>query len=150
MALRLIKLAAVLFVLAFVGVQVIRPERTNPPVDASRTIKSQMQVPPHISSMLERACRDCHSHETHWPWYSNIAPLSWLLVDDVNAAREDMNLSDWAQYPADEAAEILEDACKQARQRRMPLSNYVLLHPDAKLSDQEIAAFCAWTESLSR
>ena len=149
MAVRLIKWAAMAFVLAFFGVQVVRPDRTNPPVDPARTIAARMQVPPNVKSTLDRSCRDCHSHETRWPWYSNIAPVSWLLVDDVNAAREEMNLSEWSQYPPDEAAEILEDACRQTRQHKMPLPKYVFLHPEAKLSDQEIADFCAWTETLA-
>jgi len=148
-ALRLIKWAALAFVLAFAGVQVVRPERTNPPVDAARTITARMQVPPQVNAILDRSCRDCHSHETRWPWYSHVAPVSWLLVDDVNAAREEMNLSEWAQYQPDEAVEILEDACGQMRARKMPLPKYIALHPGTRLSDAEIAVFCGWTESLS-
>ena len=117
---------------------------TNPPVT-----KEPAWPSPRVRELAVRACFDCHSHESRWPWYSHVAPVSWLLVDDVNAAREEMNLSEWAQYQPDEAVEILEDACGQMRARKMPLPKYIALHPGTRLSDAEIAVFCSWTESLS-
>src|SRR5215213_10280083 len=84
----------------FAGLQFIRPARTNPPVDESRTITAQAHLAPEVASILDRSCNDCHSNQTRWPWYSNIAPVSWFVINHVNEGRAEMNFSDWAQYSA--------------------------------------------------
>ena len=132
----------VIFVLA----QLIRPARTNPPVDAARTIQSNAALPPEVSRIFDRSCRDCHSNETEWPWYSRVAPASWLLVSHVNSARRHLSLSTWADYsPADQASH-LEEMCEEVRDGQMPMSSYVLLHRSAALADGDRQALCAWTE----
>ncbi len=97
------------------------PVRMEPQWDSSRT-----------RELAKRACYDCHSNETAWPWYSNIAPMSWLVQSDVHEARGMMNFSEWdrPQKEADEAAE-------QVQKGEMPLWFYVPLHPQARLSAEE-------------
>ncbi len=80
------------------------------------------------------ACFDCHSNETKWPWYSNIAPMSWLVQSDVNEGREHMNLSEWTPGQGSEAAE-------KVQADEMPPFQYLLAHPEARLSDADKAAF---------
>jgi len=70
-----------------VGMQFFRPERTNPPIDETRTFYSRLSPPDDIKGMIERSCSDCHSYATSWPWYSNVVPVSWLVADDVKDAR---------------------------------------------------------------
>jgi len=132
---------AVLFVLA----QVIRPARTNPPVDASRTIQTHTQMTPEVNAILNRSCRDCHSNETVWPWYSNVAPVSWLLVSHVNEGRHHLSLSEWGSNTQSAADKKLREMCDQVRKGEMPMSSYVLGHRDAALSDADKDALCAWT-----
>src|SRR5271165_2324423 len=78
-------------VFALIGVlvliQFVQPKRTNPPVVPSRSLEAHVPVPPQVSAILKRACGDCHSSETVWPWYSHVAPVSWLVADDVNVGR---------------------------------------------------------------
>jgi hypothetical protein len=130
---------------AFLGAQAIRPARTNPPVDRRRTIESLTPVTPAANAVLERACRDCHSNRTEWPWYSNVAPVSWFVIDHVNHARSHMNFSEWSSYTPDERRKLLGGVCTQARERSMPLPSYTWIHWSAKLSDSDVDALCAWT-----
>jgi hypothetical protein len=87
---------------------------------------------PETRALAKRACFDCHSNETAWPWYSHVAPASWLLRHDVDEGRSEMNFSEWSK-PQDEA----DKASKMVRKERMPLRKYLLLHPDARLSAAE-------------
>jgi hypothetical protein len=132
-------------VLAF-AIQFIRPARTNPHTDAGRTLHARMTIPPDIASLLDRSCRDCHSHDTRWPWYSNVAPVSWWVIDHVNHARSHFNYSDWAQYDRAEARRLLENSCALARKSEMPLPSYLRMHRAARLSSGDVAALCAWVE----
>ncbi|MCC7007287.1 MAG: heme-binding domain-containing protein [Acidobacteria bacterium] len=139
------KIVLVIAVL-LVAAQAIRPARTNPPTDPSRTLAAVAQVPPDVKAILDRSCRDCHSHDTVWPWYSQVAPFSWVLVSHVNEGREHLALSDWAAYDRPRATKKLQEMCEQVRAGDMPMSSYVLLHRDAALSDADVQALCAWTE----
>ena len=131
---------------AFALIQGYRPERTNPPVDPARTIQATMQVPANVDAILQRSCNDCHSNTTHWPWYSNVAPVSWLVVEDVNEGRKHLNFSEWASYPPDDAEHHLEEMCEETEAGNMPMWQYVLTHPRARLSDADVRALCTWAE----
>jgi len=139
---RLIKWAGAAVVVMGLLIQLYRPARTNPPTDPARTLGARVAVTPETSAVLKRACRDCHSHDTHWPWYSNVAPLSWFVIDHVNHGRSHFNYSDWAKYDAKDASQLLKKACDLARSGEMPLPVYVPMHPDARLSQADIDAIC--------
>jgi mono/diheme cytochrome c family protein len=107
-------------------------DHDNPPVVAEPTWDT-----PATRELARRACFDCHSNETQWPWYSNIAPLSWLIQRDVDEGRDELNWSEWgSDGEGDESAETVIEGS-------MPPSTYSLLHPEARLSDQEIDALVA-------
>jgi len=141
-----IRIAAFVFVLAFAGVQFVRPARTNPPINPGSSLVSR--VPPNVSAILDRSCRDCHSNETRWPWYSNIAPFSWALVSHVSQGRENFNYSEWATYDEDDQDKYLGSICDLTKKGRMPLPSYLLIHRDAKLSAADVAALCAWSDKM--
>ena len=130
---------------AFVVMQGLAPERTNPATDPSLRLEAQATVPDHVAATLRRACYDCHSHETRWPWYARVAPVSWLVVRDVDAGRGQMNLSRWGEYNEYDRADMLDEACTLVRASKMPLRPYRMMHGEARLSPQDIAAICAWT-----
>ena len=144
---KLAKSILIVLVVAFLAIQVVRPERTNPPVDPSRTIHSQLQPPAEVAGILERSCNDCHSSQTRWPWYSNVAPTSWLLVSHVNHAREHLNLSEWAKYERKDADELLEEICEETSKGEMPLPSYLLIHRSSKLSAQDVRTLCEWSKA---
>jgi hypothetical protein len=96
-------------------------------------------------SALRRACFDCHSDETRWPWYSTLPVASWLLERDVNEGRSQLNFSQWARYNAFDRADKLDKICELATSRKMPLWPYRLLHSEARLSDADLEELCVWS-----
>jgi hypothetical protein len=130
----------------FVLLQAVRPERTNPPVDPANKLDAHLTVPPDVAAILNRSCRDCHTNDTRWPWYSHVAPASLLLSHDVREGRDEMNLSEWADYDAETMDEQLAEICQQVRDGAMPLRPYTWLHREASLSSRDVELLCAWTE----
>ena len=147
---RLIRNAAVILIGGLCLIQLARPARTNPPTDSARTLLAVTHAPADVQSVLERGCRDCHSHDTRWPWYSNVAPVSWLVIDDVNHGRRHFNYSDWAQYDRDKIPQLLKDICEQTRKGEMPLSFYLWIHPDSRLTDRDVSLLCDWSDRERR
>jgi Haem-binding domain len=101
-------------------------------------------VEPSVVRIMERSCQNCHSERTDWPWYSYVAPMSWLIENDVQQARSHMNLSRWDEYGLEKQQAILTELSAMVRSRQMPLPRYVQLHPSAKLSDAEIDQIYQW------
>src|SRR5262245_60667018 len=95
--------------------QVIRPARTNPPIDPSRTIEARTNMAPEGLTILKRSCVDCHSNATTWPWYSNVAPVSWFVISHVNSGRRHMSISDWGAYDSTKSRELLGDICEEVK-----------------------------------
>jgi hypothetical protein len=124
-------------------IQLVPVDRTNPPVE------QEVAAPPEVRSVLARSCYDCHSHETVWPWYSRIAPVSWLVAHDVEEAREHLNFSTWNRLDAGKRAEALEEIWEEVSEGEMPLWYYLPLHPGARLSRQDLELLRGWTGGSS-
>jgi Haem-binding domain len=101
-------------------IQFIPVTRNNSKVDPSITIYATMPVPADVKAVFERSCKNCRSDETSWPWYSYVAPVSWVIARDVHQAREAMNLSEWSSYSANQKADKLEEICEQLTNGDMP------------------------------
>jgi mono/diheme cytochrome c family protein len=101
---------------------------TNPPI-----ISEPQWDSPRIKELFNNACANCHSHQTVYPWYSNVAPISWLLQRDVNEGREHFNVSAWGAQKKNEG----KDAAKEVREGEMPPWFYLPTHPEAKLTDAQ-------------
>src|SRR5215213_9666575 len=141
---KVLKAVAALLFLSFVGVQFVRPERVNPPAASGQALEEHARVTPEVAGVLKRSCMDCHSNRTDWPWYSNVAPASWFVIDHVNHGRRHLNFSTWTEQDRSERIGLLEEINKTVRFGSMPLDSYTLLHPEARLSEQERAAICDW------
>ena len=126
----------------FISIQFVRPARTNPVADPADDLTAY--VPAHVAEIFDRSCRDCHSSGTRWPWYSNIAPASWFVIDHVDHGREHFNYSNWPTYDEQRKLAIRRSSCDMARAGTMPMRSYVLIHRSARLSEGDIAALCAW------
>jgi len=139
------------FLALVIGIQLIRPARTNPVVVPSGTLEAVVPVPPQVESILQRACYDCHSDLTTWPWYSNVAPVSWFVIDHVDSGRRHVNFSEWLRRdtkdPAQYTRERFQAICKQVETRNMPLTSYLLVHRAARLSQDDIEMICQWTKT---
>ena len=123
------------------------------------SVKAHAPVGPLLTSavvdtetvrILQRSCQNCHSQNTDWPWYSYIAPVSWLIEKDVHQARSHMNLSGWGQYSLDEKQDLLADLAAAVRSRQMPPPRYTLMHRSAKLSEPERERIYQWARGERR
>jgi hypothetical protein len=123
------------------GIQLIPVNRTNPPV------QSEVDAPDDVAAILRRACYDCHSNKTEWPWYSYVAPMSWLVVDHVNHGRGDLNFSEWPILDFEAKEHAFKDIQEQISEGEMPLKSYTLIHRDARLSDHERDRLLLWARS---
>jgi hypothetical protein len=112
--------------------QLARPEQTNPPVTTTLQWDSVQ-----TQALAKRACMDCHSHETVWPWYSQVAPVSWLVVRDVNEGRDKLNFSALGNLSANGANKLADEIGEVVDRGEMPLAIYLPTHPEARLSDAE-------------
>jgi hypothetical protein len=139
--------------LVFAAVQTLPARRTNPPIVPERTIQANLNVPEPVERILAKACADCHSSSTKWPWYSRLKPLAWMMSHDVARARRALNLSEWsvgAGRSPGQAAGTLVAACADLQSGRMPLRGYIALHPEARLPASEVRTFCDWTAQESQ
>ena len=139
---RILKYAVLVLVFLFVAIQFVQPDRTNPPVDSSSAFEAVAKPSPEVASLLRRACYDCHSHNTVWPWYAYVAPVSWLVADDVKTARRNLNFSQWNLLGPEMSRTRLKEACQEVKEGGMPLWNYRLMHPEARLTEADIKTLC--------
>lgn len=142
---KVLKWSAVVTALLFTGAQAYRPDRVNPAVDERLTLAASTRVPPEVEAILRRSCNDCHSSETVWPWYSNVAPASWFLKKHVDEGRRELSFSEWGSYPKRKRERKLHEMCEQVESGEMPLKSYLPLHPEARLSEEDKRRICEWT-----
>ena len=136
-----------LFYLVLAGVIIIqffRIDKSNPPIDEINDYYSLAQPPAEVAQLLEVACNDCHSHSTKYPWYTNIAPVSWWVKDHIDHGREHFNFSLFGTYPAKRAAHKMEEAYEEIEGGHMPLPSYLRMHPEARLSEDQKDRLIAW------
>lgn len=123
-------------------IQLVPMPRTNPPVTGD------LDAPAPVKAILKAACYDCHSNETTWPWYSRVAPVSWLVARDVRSGRRHVNFSTWDQYDADRRYAIARRALKEVQRGKMPPWFYVIKHPDGKMTPEKQAVLEAWAKTF--
>ena len=128
----------------FILLQLTNPARTNPPV--VHDMMAGNPPPPEVAAMLRSACYDCHSDETRWPLYSRIAPVSWLVANDVNEGRQHINLSDWPQDPK-AAAKKFSHMSDEIDDGDMPPAKYTMIHADARLTDAQKQELKQWLDA---
>lgn len=132
----------------FAGLQFMGPAKTNPPVTPAETLHAKVPIPAEVHGVLSRACWNCHSRETRWPWYSYVAPLSWTVIGHVEEGREHLDFTNWTHSP-EEGADLLDEVCTQVKRRRMPLREYTWMHWSAALTEADIKRLCAWASDTA-
>jgi hypothetical protein len=145
---KILKIFSVLLVLAFIIIQFInRPEKTSSNEITEDDITRQANLPSDVEKIMKRSCYDCHSNQTVWPWYSNIAPVSWLVEKDVREGRKDMNFSTWGKLSDNKKSKLLSEICDLISENEMPLPVYLIMHSEAKLSDEDKKKLCDWASA---
>ena len=143
----LVRSAAVSVAALLIGIQSVPVDKTDkanlmlgsdfPPPEGD------FQAPEEVLAILKTSCFDCHSNETVWPWYSHVAPVSWLLAKHVREGREELNFSYFTTLPPLLRAEVW----KEVRNDNMPMKNYTFMHPDSKLTDSQKEVLRAWSQA---
>ena len=139
---RKLRAALLALVVSFALAQFVKSERTNPPSDPAAGFEAVVQPPPHAAAVVARSCRDCHSNETAWPWYSRVAPVSWLVARDVREGRAHLNFSQWNNYGPEMSRLRLKAICEEASQGNMPPKYYTPLHRGSRLTADDVGALC--------
>ena len=141
---KVVKALLLIVAALLVVVQFVRPARTNPGVVAGQSLEEMSPPPAEVVRVLERSCMDCHSNRTRWPWYSNVSPVSWFVVDHVEEGRQELNFSRWGSYSASRREGYLKAICESASEGWMPLSSYTLVHRGAVLKPADRKTLCDW------
>ncbi len=128
-------------------IQFIRPSKNNGDME-SQTISKEVVVPSEVQKILEVSCYDCHSNKTVYPWYSEIAPISWYIAHHVNEGKEHFNISEWTSYNKYQKKNIIYSLEKTIERGKMPLKSYLIKHPEATLSEYQKELLINWIRTL--
>jgi hypothetical protein len=137
---KLAKLTSILFVSAFIAMQFFPSSRTSK-TSTGGTHPAELNNP-QVGKILDRSCQDCHSNRTVWPWYSHVAPTSWVISKHVNEGREMLDFSEWENQPPSENDRMR--ICDAVSDGRMPLPGYTVIHRNARLSKRDVKLICDW------
>ncbi|SFS77398.1 heme-binding domain-containing protein [Lutibacter maritimus] len=128
-------------------IQFIRPEKNNSQ-NYSNDISKVVDVPTEVQEILKTSCNDCHSNNTVYPWYSEIAPISWYLASHVNEGKEHLNFSEWTVYNENQKSHIIKDIEEELEEQKMPLKSYLIIHKDAKMTEDQYNTLLNWVKTI--
>ncbi len=137
-----------LIILVLLAIQFFRIDKTNPPSVLSQDFIYLTDPSAEVATLLKTACYDCHSNQTRYPWYTNVAPVSWLIKGHINEAREYMNFSEWGTYPPEKRKQRLIKCLEEVGEGEMPLFSYTLINGEAKLNPAQQTVLTAWFKQL--
>jgi hypothetical protein len=144
---KILKWAVIVLLTVFLLLQLANPARTNPPVISDMIADTHPPEP--VATALVAACYDCHSHQTKWPWYSHIGPVAWLVANDVNEGRHNLDLSEWPADDAKRAVRRLEDMSDNIGSADMPPKKYTAIHADARLTADQRKVMTDWLDAAA-
>ena len=146
----MLKKILLILLLIFIVIQFIRPQKNIHTGSQPSAISTIYTVPANVDSILVKACKDCHSNNTRYPWYNKIQPVTWYLNNHVIDGKEELNFDEFATYKISRQYHKLEEIKEQIEKSEMPLSSYTLIHRDAILSDAEKHMLINWSEGLRK
>jgi hypothetical protein len=134
---------------AFIIIQFFRPEKNIQATDgpSANDISTVYPVPKEVAAILQTSCYDCHSNNTHYPWYANLQPVAWWLEDHIKEGKKEINFSEFASYRIGRQYKKFEEINKQIEEGEMPLESYTLIHTETKLSAEQKAIIKNWVNS---
>jgi hypothetical protein len=139
-----------LFLLALIVViQFIRPAKNISTTVTTQDIMQVYPIPDGVKIVLQKACYDCHSNDTRYPWYTNIQPIGWWMANHVTEGKKELNFSEFGNYPLRRQSKKLKKSAKEVQEGEMPLTSYIWQHKDAALTEAEKQAYITWANALS-
>lgn len=145
---KLIIISVSVLLIAFVVLQFFQPEK-NISEKSDNLVTNAENMPPSVKEAFQNACLDCHSDNTKYVWYHNIAPVSWMVNKHITDGKKELNLSEWKTLDDYDKIKVLEDIRQEIERGTMPLKPYVLMHPEAKLDEETKKAMFAWIDKKS-
>ncbi|MCB0747630.1 MAG: heme-binding domain-containing protein [Ignavibacteriae bacterium] len=135
-------------VLLLVIIQFFTIDKTNPPAQVDKDFITISNPPAELASMIKNSCYDCHSNQTKYPWYSNVAPVSWLLKNHIDDGRKHLNFSTWSEYDLKKKDRKLDECVEMIQSGDMPMKPYVFMHSEATLNDIQRNQLVKWLKSI--
>lgn len=139
------KIGWILLMLFFL-IQFFAPEKNIDPLQSDMHIRSIYAMPASVETILQKACYDCHSNNTVYPWYTNIQPVGWMMNNHITEGKDDLNLSEFGTYSKRKQESKLKSMANQVKDDKMPLNSYQWLHPEASLDSTEKQMLVHWAE----
>lgn len=130
--------------IAFIVIQAFRPARNNSGQRLATDVTNVVQVPDTVLRILHAACYDCHSNNTRYPWYMNVQPVAWMMASHVKEGKSNLNFSEFGSYSKRKQANKLRSIGEAVKEGSMPLSSYILMHKEAKITEAEKRAITEW------
>lgn len=144
---KILKKLLILALIAFVVMQFFRVEKNRVAGDYLAAFVAETNPPDEVMQTLKTACLDCHSNNTRYPWYAEVAPISYWLADHIDHGKGELNFSEWDSYSKRRKDHKMEELIEEVKKKHMPLDSYTWVHKDAVLSDAQITAMVNWAES---
>jgi len=142
---KILKKVLIVLLVLFVAAQAFRPAKNNSN-DTSKDISKSYVVPENVKAILAKACNDCHSNNTKYPWYAEIQPVAWWLNDHIQDGKKHLNFNEFDGYRIARQYKKLEECIDEVKEGEMPMSSYTIIHKEAKLTDDEKQALFTWCE----
>ena len=144
----MIKKILLILLFALIVIQFFHPEKNKSEGVQSNYIGNTYPIPPEVSKILEKACDDCHSNNTRYPWYSKIQPVDWWLDNHIREGKKQLNFDEYTNRPLRVQYHKMEEAIEQIKEGEMPLNSYTWVHKDARLTDEEKDVLISWAEGV--
>lgn len=144
---KIFKRILLILLIAFVAIQFVRPAK-NVSTDKSKNIANLYAVPANVDAILTKACNDCHTNNTVYPWYASVQPVTWWLDDHIKEGKKHLNFDDYTTYNLRKQYHKMEEVVEMVKEKEMPLNSYTWVHSDAKLTNDERAALTTWAQSV--
>ncbi len=145
---KLFKTILIVLLVILIIIQFFHPKKNIATIKSPTDIASLYQVPQNVGTILNKACYDCHSNNTRYPWYANIQPIAWWLDDHIQEGKHELNFNGFAAYPLRKQYHKLEEVSEELEEGHMPLSSYTFIHSDARLTNQEKSTLNSWVNSI--
>ena len=146
---RTVQLFGVGLLVVLIALQFVPVPRNAGPAEGPSSLVAAQPVPAEVQAILRRACYDCHSNHTNYPWYAAVQPVGWWLNDHVAEGKGELNFSEFATYSTKRVVRKLRSTADEVRDRHMPLKSYLLMHGEAKLTDADVTLLATWAEDLA-
>jgi len=130
--------------------QFFQIDKTNPESDPAKDLIAMTSPSEDVKLILEKACYDCHSNQTEYPWYTSVAPVSWWIKDHIDHGKGHLNFSEWGDYSVKKQDHKLEELIEEVEEGEMPLDSYTWVHGDARLSDAQKKSLMDWAAKLRK